>query len=154
MTREERLRIARQFLNTYCLPTMEAKGKDYDDGEDSNANFTQTALPSRDVDKYVTWWIYCAKQIFAIRSWIDTRKLFSEPLESRIRDVIVFCLILVGMLVEDGIIDFKLDTEITGATFMDGWRPRCYSTFDGEDTCIDCPVSHHCRTDTERKSGG
>ena len=150
MTREERMEIARRFLDEYCLPTMESKGKDYDDGKDSNSNFTETELPSRGVDKYVTWWVYTAKQFFAIRSWIVTRKLFSEPLESRIRDVIVFCLILVGMLYEDG----EIGDGKTGGRrkHPEDWIPMCYRTWKEHSyACERCFRGHDCKLATEGK---
>ena len=106
MTRQDRLKIMRQFVDQYCFPTLEAKGRDYDDGEGGN-DIDMATLPQRGVDRYVVLWVQFMKQVAALRSWIVTRKLVSELLESRIKDIINYCLILVSMLVEDGIVKLE-----------------------------------------------
>jgi len=142
LTREGRLEVMRQFVDKYCFPTLERKGKDYD-GEKRGDHFEWAVIPERGVDRYVVLWVHLSKQLFALFTWMRTRELASEPLESRIKDIINYCLILVSMLVEDGVI--KLDLLDVPTCFgcarlrmLDVKEPDEWEWTDGKWLCPDC----------------
>jgi hypothetical protein len=121
MSVEERLDVVNAIIGRYVHPIMTAKGRDYTEYlvhteggvkgihvTSANANFQGVAdlLSSRQgIDKYVTWAVYFVKHIQAILSWVCTRQVKSEPIESRMADAINYVFILWSMLVEDAIVE-------------------------------------------------
>lgn len=102
----DRTTVIKDFLEKSCLPLLVTKGKDYTDGlknPSPNANFETVAslINAPGVDKYIVWMIYFSKHFCSLAAWIKNRELKSEPISSRLADLINYLLILHSMLVED-----------------------------------------------------
>lgn len=102
----DRNKIIADFFHYQCLPLLQDKGLDYSAGlktPSMNANFSEAAesLGIDGVDKYVIWSVYFAKHLTALIKWIKTREVASEPLSSRIADMVNYLLILYSMTIED-----------------------------------------------------
>lgn len=83
------------FLNE-CLETMRAKGHDYREGHDDDLlhNF-RTVGEDMDIAPEKVWYIYASKHWKAIKTFIkEGGQSESEPIEGRIKDVIVYLLLL------------------------------------------------------------
>lgn len=72
-----------------AIRTNETKGKDYAPGTDILANFYRVAQVTG-VDALVVWGVYVTKHVEALNAYVTTGKLESEPIDSRIVDVIVY----------------------------------------------------------------
>jgi hypothetical protein len=106
MTTEQRAEFIRKFIDTECAPLLTSKGADYNDGiknPSPNANFGAVAelLNVEGVDRYVVWSVYFLKHLFSLNKWIKGRTVASEPVESRIADMVNYLLILRSMIEED-----------------------------------------------------
>lgn len=75
------------------------KGKDYAGDEDALANFKREALALGLTPEQV-WGVYAAKHWAAVMSYCKHGQVESEPIESRLHDIIVYSFLLLG-LVED-----------------------------------------------------
>jgi ATP:corrinoid adenosyltransferase len=87
-----------------CKKVLFAKGKDYSGEEDSLSNFKRNG-DRIGLTKYQVWSCYANKHIDSINNSIKLNPIFpqveSEPLESRIIDVVNYMLILAALLEED-----------------------------------------------------
>lgn len=103
MTIEERQKIAERVFQK-CLETLEKKGADYSSKEDSLSNFKRNA-ERLGLTKYQIWLIYFMKHIDsvcnAVKNNPENPQVESEPLESRIVDIINYALILQALLEEN-----------------------------------------------------
>jgi hypothetical protein len=109
---QKRLHEIEEFIDKHCLPLLDTKGHDYTAGNaekgeepDALANFKEiaNALQGRGVDKYDVWYVYFAKHLDALKTWLNDRRVRSEPLQGRIADLVNYLLILVALLEEDGL---------------------------------------------------
>ena len=91
-----------EFLQE-CLRTMKSKGRDYTLGKldvDRLYNFRSVG-DFVGLDMMHVWSVYFAKHIFAIFNYIKSGgKSESEPIESRILDCVVYCLLLLKIVKE------------------------------------------------------
>jgi hypothetical protein len=103
MNVEDRLKLAKYFLDEVCLPIFKAKGIDYaHEDNDANANFKRIAKSLSRADTLDVWYIFACKHLDTIAAYIKTRKLeSSELLIHRIADVINYMLIFYTLLVEE-----------------------------------------------------
>lgn len=103
MNRVEFIATAEELMHR-CFATLQSKGKDYAGKEDALANFKRNA-EQLGLSKYQVWRVYIAKHLDAITNSIKANpndpQVESEPLEDRLMDVINYCLLFQGMLVED-----------------------------------------------------
>ena len=83
-----------------CLEIMKAKGLAYSGKQDSFANFKRVAK-NLSMSQYDVWYVYFAKHLDSLASWIREEYSDSEPIESRIKDLINYLFLLYGMIAED-----------------------------------------------------
>lgn len=97
----EREKFVRLMEETFAdaLNLNRKKGKDYAGDEDALSNFKQAAV-QLDTTPEKVWAVYAHKHWSAIMAYCAEGKLESEPIESRVKDVIVYCVLLLG-LIED-----------------------------------------------------
>lgn len=93
-----------------ALNLNKRKGKDYAGDEDALSNFKEAAQQLGTTPEKV-WAVYAHKHWSAIMAYCSEGKLESEPIEMRIKDVIVYAVLLLG-LVED---KFEGEEEIPAA---------------------------------------
>ncbi len=77
----------------------ESKGREYAQDEDTLADFKEVAAESG-VTWFQCWNVYVKKHVRAVDTFIREGAVKSESIEGRIRDVIVYHLLLLG-LIED-----------------------------------------------------
>lgn len=77
----------------------QTKGKEYADGQNRFANFLDIA---KEVDSRpeLVLYTYMVKPWRAIQSFLRDGKVYSEPIQGRIRDVIVYLMMLDGLITE------------------------------------------------------
>lgn len=102
MTLKERERITKEIFDE-CMKVGRAKGQDYAGKEDTLHNFKGIA-DDLGLTKYQVWAVYCSKQIYSIMNSIkldpNNPQVESEPLRERIKDVIVYMVILQALMEE------------------------------------------------------
>jgi len=103
MTIKKRQKIAKDLFNK-CIDILIKKGKDYAGNEDCLSNFKRNA-ERLGLTKYQIWAVYWNKHVDSINNAIKSNPNFpqveSEPLESRIIDLINYEIILLALLLED-----------------------------------------------------
>lgn len=77
----------------------DTKGADYAGDEDALGNFKDAAR-MLGISPEQVWAVYAHKHISAIMSFCQKGQVESEPIEGRIHDVMVYCVLLLG-LIED-----------------------------------------------------
>lgn len=75
------------------------KGRDYAGNEDVLLNFKRNA-EALDLTPEQIWAAYAGKHWDAIQSYCKTGALTSEPIEGRLRDLIVYSLLMLAMVKE------------------------------------------------------
>lgn len=76
------------------------KGHDYAGDDDALSNFKTMAGQVGQTPE-VVWAIYAAKHWSAIMTYCREGQVQSEPIEGRLRDVILYCFLLLGLIEED-----------------------------------------------------
>lgn len=77
-----------------CLRTFDQKGTDYREGSaDAFANFKRVS-DAVGVTPEQAWFTYAYKHWSAVAGWCRRGQLESEPVWSRLMDVIVYCVLL------------------------------------------------------------
>lgn len=103
MTIDDRQEIAKRIFEI-CLKVLRRKGKDYAGNDDSLANFKRNAQ-RLGLSKYQIWAVYWNKHVDSINNAIKsnptTPQVESEPIESRVVDLINYEIILQALLIED-----------------------------------------------------
>jgi len=84
-----------------CLEIMKAKGLAYSGKSDSFANFKRVAK-NLSMSQYDVWYVYFAKHLDSLASWIREEYSDSEPITGRIKDLINYLFLLYGMIKEEG----------------------------------------------------
>lgn len=90
-----------RFLDE-CFATMSAKGHDYREGNDADAlhNF-RTLGEELDLPMEKIWFVYFSKHLKALKTFIkEGGQKESEPIEGRIKDMIVYLLLMYKMVKE------------------------------------------------------
>lgn len=95
MNHEEREQIIAKHLEA-CKSLRESKGVEYSNSDDANANFRSDL--DIGIDEISSLSVFANKHYRAIRSFVRTRKIKSEPIQGRIHDLINYLLILLSML--------------------------------------------------------
>ena len=94
-----------------CLEIMKAKGLAYSGKSDSFANFKRVAK-NLSMSQYDVWYVYSAKHLDSLSSWIREEYSDSEPITGRIKDLINYLFLLYGMIEEEKDGDrFRVDIE-------------------------------------------
>ena len=86
-----------------CFETMEAKGHDYREGNDDDAlhNF-RTMGEDLDLPMEKIWFVYFSKHLKALKTYIkEGGQRESEPIEGRIKDMLVYLLLFYKMVQEN-----------------------------------------------------
>jgi hypothetical protein len=78
----------------------ERKGHDYAGDEDPFSNFKERAI-DLGLSKEQIWAVYACKHWDAIMTFCKEGQVASEPIEGRLEDVILYCLLLMGMIETD-----------------------------------------------------
>ena len=84
----------------WCIETFHRKGADYTQGSvDRLKNFRDVA---RDTDQPMikAWYTYAYKHWSAVVSFVKHGQVESEPIEDRLMDVIVYCLLATKIVKE------------------------------------------------------
>jgi len=82
-----------------CMETMKSKGLAYSGKSDSFANFKRVAK-NLSMSQYQVWYVYFAKHLDSLASWIREEYSDSEPITGRIKDLINYLFLLYGMIKE------------------------------------------------------
>ena len=82
-----------------CRDTLTAKGRDYAGSADKFANFKRVA-DAAGLDPLQVMYIYAAKHWDAVSTFVKTRKLASEPIESRFVDLLNYVFLMSGIVRE------------------------------------------------------
>lgn len=83
-----------------CFTLLQEKNKDYSIEEDALAGFKNVAKEIK-VTPLKVWFVYARKHWGAISNYVrNNGKIESEPIESRLTDMINYC-ILLKALIED-----------------------------------------------------
>ncbi len=99
MTHEEVLSLA-QSLFTECAEVLDEKGHDYTEHDDRLADFIEDARDMR-ITVRQAWGVKFNKQVRAMKTWARGRDLRSEPLRSRVVDVINYALLGLCILADE-----------------------------------------------------
>lgn len=75
------------------------KGNDYAGNEDALANFKNAAVRLGLTPEQV-WGVYADKHWSAIMTYCKDGQVESEPIEGRIRDAVLYLLLLMGLVIE------------------------------------------------------
>jgi len=86
-------------LMDVCMEIMKSKGLAYSGKNDSFANFKRVAK-NLCMSQYYVWYVYFSKHLDSLASWIRGEYSDSEPIESRIKDLINYLFLLYGMIKE------------------------------------------------------
>lgn len=116
MNIEERIEFVREKVEKVLIPILQKKGKDQtclSDNNDTNVNFKIISdfIGNKNIDKYQILLVYFVKHLLSIMTWIRTRELESEGLDSRIADAINYLLILWSMIEEDDLNKTLVDAD-------------------------------------------
>lgn len=80
------------------LTLARSKGKDYSSEYDRLSNFKNQAA-NLGLTEYQVWAVYANKHWDAINAFVrNDGQLESEPIESRIQDIIVYSILLLGLI--------------------------------------------------------
>lgn len=85
MNLKERSQIAKDAFERR-LVILEGKGKEYANGEDANGNFKRLA-PKLGLTPEQVLWVYAAKHIDSIETWLRTREEGMEGIIGRLDDL-------------------------------------------------------------------
>ena len=96
--------LIQQEILPICLDIMGTKGESYSGLEDKLGNFKRCAKLS-DVMVEKAWFIYFAKHFDALTSYIRGEYKDSEPIKSRICDLINYLFLFAAILKEQGKLD-------------------------------------------------
>lgn len=106
MTHQEREKIF-QYIWKEIKKIRETKGYDYTLGtKDANRNFKKVA-ENLGLEPETVLWVYLEKHLDAIRTWIKSKRLKGEGIETKILDCINYLGILYSILIENGQINHK-----------------------------------------------
>jgi hypothetical protein len=103
MTTAQQLKLADELVNE-AIGVLKAKGKDYSSDTDALANFKRNA-DKLGLTKYQVWSLYFTKHVDAIINSIKrdpvNPQVESEPIKSRVVDIINYGICLVALLEEN-----------------------------------------------------
>lgn len=98
MTRQEFLDLLDRESAT-IRRINETKGHDYAGDEDALSNFKDEAAEIGITPEQV-WHVYAAKHWRSVATYVREGEVQSEPIEGRLRDVILYCFLLMGLVEE------------------------------------------------------
>lgn len=83
-----------------CLSTMKSKGKDYTQGNYDILHNFKTVASEIGVSMERAWAVYFFKHYAALMSYVKMGQVESEPIEGRVKDLIVYLLLFYKMIKE------------------------------------------------------
>jgi hypothetical protein len=97
------------------------KGEEYSNSTDRFANFNRLSA-QLGLSNIQIAWIYLAKHLDGIASYCRTETEFSEPIEGRIVDAIVYLTLIAGMIKErrDAQTEMQAKSASSGSKFTSG----------------------------------
>lgn len=98
MRHEELERLMREEFDR-MIEIRNTKGHDYAGDEDALENFKDAAHRMAMTPLQI-WWVYADKHWDAVTTYCREGQVKSEAIEGRIRDVVVYCFLLLGILWE------------------------------------------------------
>jgi len=104
MTSEQLYTLIQDKILPDCYNIMKSKGESYSGLEDKLGNFKRCAKFA-DVNIEKAWYIYFVKHFDALSSYIRGEYKDSEPIKSRIQDLINYLFLLAAILDEQGKLD-------------------------------------------------
>ena len=90
------------------------KGTEYAHSADRFANFNRAAERKK-VDRLTVAGIFLDKHLDAIDSFIQTKKIYSEPIRGRFKDAILYLFLQAGMAQED---EDRIREEQSGGKYI------------------------------------
>lgn len=99
MDKREFRRLLDQTHQTLVQLTS-SKGEEYSRDTDQLANFKRQAEELNATPEKILM-VYLNKHLDAIKSFVKTGKLYSEPIEGRIDDAILYLILLKGIVLDD-----------------------------------------------------
>ena len=93
--------FANRFMD--CIDMMKVKNADYSQGEQKGDRIAAFRRIAKDINITMpqAWAVFCQKHWGAVMKFVKDGVLESEPIESRISDVINY-MVLLAAIVEDG----------------------------------------------------
>ena len=95
------------------LEINKTKGEEYSGANDVCKNFKRQA-EMLDMDPKLVWAVYANKHWDAIMSHVKNGKVFSEPIEGRIDDAILYLLLYKALIKDQASEYFSSDGETNG----------------------------------------
>lgn len=83
-----------------CTEINRTKGNDYAGDSDALRNFKEVAARTG-MTPLQCWGVYWAKHVMAVETRVQNGAVESEPIESRINDIIVYMILLRALLEEE-----------------------------------------------------
>lgn len=99
-----------------------SKGVEYAGNDNQFANFERLA-ETLGIDRERVLMVYLTKHMDGIHSWIKTRKEYSEPIEGRIEDAILYLTLLLAMVKSTKQYDIR-NTPVVGTEATEGPKPK------------------------------
>lgn len=100
MTASERAEFVHAFINEHCLKVLDVKGSCYSRAEeDVNSNFKRVGF-ALGLNPVKVAYVYLAKHLDSIASFIKNGNAGGEPIEGRLGDAINYMLII-GSLIKE-----------------------------------------------------
>jgi hypothetical protein len=96
-----------------CMEIMRSKGQAYSGKEDKLGNFKRVAKKLGLSPKQV-WYVYFAKHLDALSSYLKGEYVDSEPIKGRLQDLINYVLLLWGLIYEEAEIDLRSVKKYVG----------------------------------------
>jgi hypothetical protein len=103
MDRDTFLTLA-ENTSRQALALLAVKNADYSESDDALANMKEEAR-EMGLQPMQVWEVYFRKQLRAVRRFVRTNKLESEPIEERFQDIINFCHLGYALAIDEGFID-------------------------------------------------
>lgn len=83
------------------LEISATKGVEYaNDEADANANFKEIGK-KLGIDPKMVLWIYATKHHQAITAYLKNGKVLSEPINGRIHDLALYCMVLLSLIQDE-----------------------------------------------------
>ena len=87
------------WVGNRLIQLSKTKGAEYAGNDNAFANFERLST-SLGLTREQVLMVYLTKHLDGINNWVKTRKEFSEPIEGRIEDAILYLHLLHAMVIE------------------------------------------------------
>lgn len=118
MRTREQVELLMRSIFEECIKTYSTANREYASEANALANF-EDAGADMNVPSEVSWWMYYIKHQNGVRSWIRGFRSQREDVRGRIKDMIVY-LVLLWAIVEDREYAAKRVSETSGSDVASG----------------------------------